>query len=176
MTDLIEKFFREDLTEAEEKTLSEQLLHSEEAGGRFGALSEQKYMSPMVCRNRCGMGRATEGGFLKNLGPLPSPYCWRVDHFRGHRLGDALLCTPAGDRGSPEWLPRHLSKRSRRLKADFSLEALLRPSRFKKSSGKIVEAPPTPVMTDTCARQGQRPPDRFPHVDGRTGCYSGSRA
>jgi len=43
MSDLIERYFREDLTEAEHKALSEELASSGEAAERFGALAEGVY-------------------------------------------------------------------------------------------------------------------------------------
>ena len=43
MPDLIEKFYREDLTEAEEQALGETLSTSEDAAEKFGALAEATY-------------------------------------------------------------------------------------------------------------------------------------
>ncbi len=45
MSDLIEKYFREDLTEAEDKALGELLSSSDDAAQRFGAMAEAKYAS-----------------------------------------------------------------------------------------------------------------------------------
>jgi hypothetical protein len=44
MADLIEKFFQEDLTEAEEKALGDELFSSEETALRLGERAEQAYM------------------------------------------------------------------------------------------------------------------------------------
>ncbi len=43
MSDLVKKFFREDLTEAEDKALSESLLSSDEAAEEFVKISEEAY-------------------------------------------------------------------------------------------------------------------------------------
>jgi hypothetical protein len=44
MADLIDKFFQEDLTEAEEKAVSEELLSSEETALRLGEKAERAYL------------------------------------------------------------------------------------------------------------------------------------
>jgi hypothetical protein len=67
MVDLIDKYFREDLTEAEEQLLSDQLLGSDEASSHFASLAEQKYRSYGLPEPTLG---GAAGGFLRDHGRL----------------------------------------------------------------------------------------------------------
>ena len=84
MSDLIDKFFQADLTEAEENLLSERLLGSEGDADRFAALAEAKYRSyglpEPVLRGGPGGGLLKQGGkallLLLGGGALLGIACW----------------------------------------------------------------------------------------------------
>jgi hypothetical protein len=63
MSDLIEKFFQADLTEAEENLLSERLLGQEGDADRFAVMAEAKYRSYGLPEPVLGGGQGN--GFLK---------------------------------------------------------------------------------------------------------------
>jgi len=148
MSDLIEKFFREDLTEAEEKTLSEQLLHSEEAADRFGALSEQKYVSYGLTEPVLG-----DGGFLKTWGKLILLLLAGLTILGV--TGWAMLCC-VRQRVTAE-IPAETAPLLGSV-APIEKTSPSQPvasSTVRKVVRQVVEAPPTPVMTDHSPAKGK---------------------
>jgi hypothetical protein len=153
MTDLIEKYFREDLTEGEEKKLSEELLHSEDSASRFGALAEQKYVSYGLPEPVLNGPDATGGGFLRTWGRCLLLVLAGLSIFGA--AGWVILCAvrqqATGDVQSVS---------APTLGAIAPIEKPLVskhevPVGVKKIVQQIVEAPPTPVMTDREPARGK---------------------
>lgn len=153
MTDLIEKYFREDLTEGEEKTLSDQLLHSEDSASRFGALAEQKYVSYGLPEPVLNGPDATGGGFLRTWGRCLLLMLAGLSIFGA--AGWVILCAmrqqATGD--VPNISAPTLGAIAPIEKPLVSKHEV--PVGVKKIVQQIVEAPPTPVMTDREPAKGK---------------------
>jgi hypothetical protein len=153
MTNMIDKYFREDLTEAEEKILGEELLRSEESANRFAALAEQKYHSYGLPEPVWQGGGQAGGSFLRTWGKLILLLLGGLAVFgvtgwamlrcvRQQASAEVPTVTaPLMETNAPIEKPR-VSKPAASIAA-------------QKIVAQVVGAPPTPVVADSSPTQGK---------------------